>query len=79
MECKIVRPYCSPRKKRRSPNDLRDPRERAVQLREKVFIITGGGSGLGAAVARRFADAGARVILADINGEAATVLISTEK
>ncbi|MEI3851112.1 MULTISPECIES: 3-hydroxyacyl-CoA dehydrogenase [Ensifer] len=36
----------------------------------KVFIVTGGGSGLGAAVARRLHGEGARVVLADVNAEA---------
>lgn len=36
----------------------------------KVFVVTGGGSGLGAATARMLVEAGARVILADVNVEA---------
>jgi NAD(P)-dependent dehydrogenase (short-subunit alcohol dehydrogenase family) len=40
-----------------------------LQLVDKVFIVTG--SGLGSAVATRFAAAGACVILADLNGDAA--------
>ncbi|OBZ94933.1 3-hydroxy-2-methylbutyryl-CoA dehydrogenase [Pararhizobium polonicum] len=36
----------------------------------KVFVVTGGGSGLGAASARLLVEAGARVIIADINSEA---------
>jgi NAD(P)-dependent dehydrogenase (short-subunit alcohol dehydrogenase family) len=38
-----------------------------MQLDEHTFLITGGASGLGAACARRFAAAGGRVVLADIN------------
>jgi NAD(P)-dependent dehydrogenase (short-subunit alcohol dehydrogenase family) len=38
-----------------------------MQLDEHTFLITGGASGLGAACARRFAAAGARVVLADLN------------
>jgi NAD(P)-dependent dehydrogenase (short-subunit alcohol dehydrogenase family) len=38
-----------------------------MQLSGQTFLITGGASGLGAACARRFAGAGARVLIADIN------------
>ena len=40
-----------------------------MQLNGKSFIITGGGSGLGEATARVFADAGARVTLFDVKEE----------
>lgn len=40
-------------------------------LSEQVALVTGAGSGLGAATARLLAEDGARVILADINKEAA--------
>jgi NAD(P)-dependent dehydrogenase (short-subunit alcohol dehydrogenase family) len=40
-------------------------------LAGKVGVITGGGSGIGRATARRFALEGARVCVADLNGEAA--------
>jgi NAD(P)-dependent dehydrogenase (short-subunit alcohol dehydrogenase family) len=42
-----------------------------VLLEDKVAIITGAGSGVGRASARRFAAEGARVVCADINGESA--------
>lgn len=41
-----------------------------MQINNKVFLITGAGSGLGAATAQALAAAGARVILADLNREA---------
>ena len=34
-------------------------------------VVTGGGSGIGAALARRFVAEGARVVINDVNGEAA--------
>jgi 3-oxoacyl-[acyl-carrier protein] reductase len=37
----------------------------------KIAIVTGGGGGIGGAVARRFAHEGARVAVADIDGDAA--------
>ena len=38
------------------------------QLKTKVAIITGGGSGIGAATAERVAEQGASVMVTDING-----------
>ena len=38
-----------------------------MQLKDSVFIVTGAGSGLGAATARMLSGGGARVLLADIN------------
>lgn len=38
-----------------------------MQIKDRVFAITGGVSGLGAATARYLADQGARVLLMDIN------------
>jgi len=41
------------------------------RLKDKVCLITGAGSGIGQASARRFAQEGARVVVADIDLEAA--------
>ncbi len=39
-------------------------------IRAKTFLVTGGGSGLGAAVARMLAGEGANVVIADVNADA---------
>ncbi len=44
------------------------------ELRDSGVVITGGGGGIGAAMARRFSAAGARVVVADINEDAATAV-----
>jgi NAD(P)-dependent dehydrogenase (short-subunit alcohol dehydrogenase family) len=45
-------------------------RERATKLLPRhVVVIIGGGSGIGRAAARRFAEEGAHVVVADLNGE----------
>ena len=41
-----------------------------MQLDDATFIVTGGGSGLGAATAHALLDGGATVVLADVNAEA---------
>ena len=41
-----------------------------MQLKDKVFVVTGGGSGLGAATARMIVARGGQVVLADVNAEA---------
>ena len=41
-----------------------------MDLAGKTAVVTGGGSGFGAGIARAFAAAGARVMVADINADA---------
>lgn len=41
-----------------------------MRLQGKTAIVTGAGSGFGAGIAKRFAEEGARVIVADINAQA---------
>ena len=42
-------------------------------------IITGAASGIGAAIARRLAKAGATVVIADINGTAAAEVAAEDR
>ncbi|ETD83850.1 3-hydroxyacyl-CoA dehydrogenase [Rhodobacter capsulatus] len=47
-----------------------------MQISERVFVVTGGGSGLGAAVARMVVDAGGKVVIVDLNAEAGMAMTS---
>ena len=44
-----------------------------MRLKDTVTIITGGGHGLGKAYAKRFAEEGARVVIADIDAAAGRI------
>ncbi len=45
-----------------------------MQLNGKIAIVTGGASGFGEGIVRRFVDEGAKVVIADLNGAAAAAL-----
>jgi 3-oxoacyl-[acyl-carrier protein] reductase len=45
-----------------------------MRLEGKTAIVTGGGSGFGAGIVKKFAAEGARVLVADINAEAAAAV-----
>jgi 3-oxoacyl-[acyl-carrier protein] reductase len=47
-----------------------------MRLQNKTAIVTGGASGFGAGIVKKFVAEGARVIVADINGAAAEALAS---
>ncbi len=47
-----------------------------MDLKDKGVLISGGASGLGAACARLFVEAGARVTVADLNAEVGAALVS---
>lgn len=47
-----------------------------MQIKDKVFVVTGGGSGLGAATARRLVAAGGKVVLVDINEDAGAAMVA---
>jgi 3-oxoacyl-[acyl-carrier protein] reductase len=49
-------------------------RRAAMRLNGKTAIVTGGGSGFGAGICRRFAVEGARVMVADVNMDAAQLV-----
>lgn len=40
-----------------------------MRLKDKVAIVTGAGSGFGAGIAKRFAQEGAKIVVADINAD----------
>ena len=45
-----------------------------MRLSDKVAIVTGGASGFGEGMVRRFAEEGAKLVIADLNGKAAEAL-----
>ncbi|MGA8207263.1 MAG: 3-oxoacyl-ACP reductase FabG [Candidatus Dormiibacterota bacterium] len=46
------------------------------RFRDQVALVTGGGQGIGEATVRRFAEEGAKVVVADLNREAADAVVA---
>ncbi|MGO7718864.1 SDR family NAD(P)-dependent oxidoreductase, partial [Rhizobium johnstonii] len=46
-------------------------RSRTIKLRDKVCIFTGSASGIGLAISKKYVSEGAKVVIADLNLEAA--------
>ena len=40
-----------------------------MRLENKIAVVTGAGSGIGRGVAKRFAEEGAKLVLADVNND----------
>jgi NAD(P)-dependent dehydrogenase (short-subunit alcohol dehydrogenase family) len=48
-----------------------------MELRDKVVVVTGGASGIGSGLCRRFREEGVRgLVIADLNGDSAAALAS---
>jgi NAD(P)-dependent dehydrogenase (short-subunit alcohol dehydrogenase family) len=50
-----------------------------LKIKDKIAVVTGGGNGIGRAIALRLAAEGARVVVADLNKEAAAKVIAEIK
>src|SRR5215472_2443782 len=48
---------------------------RGMRLKDKITVVTGGASGFGEGIVRRFVAEGAKVVIADLNGDAANTLV----
>ncbi|QTL02977.1 3-hydroxyacyl-CoA dehydrogenase [Aquabacter sp. L1I39] len=48
-----------------------------MQIQDRVFLVTGAGSGLGASVARALVEAGGKVVVVDVNAEAGAATVAS--
>ncbi|MDB5812057.1 MAG: 3-hydroxy-2-methylbutyryl-CoA dehydrogenase, partial [Betaproteobacteria bacterium] len=48
-----------------------------MQIKDSVFLIPGGASGLGAATARHLIEAGGKLVIADLNRDAGEKFVAT--
>lgn len=55
---------------------MRDPQVQYHSLRDKMVFVSGGGSGIGAALVRAFAGQGARVVFVDIDVATSETLVA---
>ncbi|OBX35852.1 3-beta-hydroxysteroid dehydrogenase [Halomonas elongata] len=55
---------------------MRDPQVQYHSLRDKLVFVSGGGSGIGAALVRAFAGQGARVVFVDIDVATSEALVA---
>jgi 3-oxoacyl-[acyl-carrier protein] reductase len=47
-----------------------------MRLSNKIAIVTGAGSGIGAGIAKRFAQEGAKIVVADINAQSGEAIVA---
>jgi NAD(P)-dependent dehydrogenase (short-subunit alcohol dehydrogenase family) len=50
-----------------------------LKIKDKIAIVTGGGNGIGRAIALRLADEGAKVVVADLKKDAAQMIVEEIK
>lgn len=50
-----------------------------MKLQDKVAVVTGAGSGMGKAIAKLYAQEGAKVVVSDINGDSANAVVEEIK
>src|SRR5260370_13441102 len=80
----VANPYCGSESHTRTPRMRRGNGfpfvqtigEPIMQLKDKVSVITGAARGIGKAIAERYVKEGAKVVIADLNEQAANAAAS---